>query len=105
MKKQVIAISLVLMAVVSVGFAGVAFAQTQNATTDQATTSSTTSSCTCGKALEWKHGCDCEQGSHDASCLQHQASLCKQSQQGQNTAQHSDCGQMSKVRTCNCPET
>ncbi|MGZ4911154.1 MAG: hypothetical protein ACXVI0_10045 [Halobacteriota archaeon] len=43
MKKQVIAVSLVLLAIVSASIAGVAIAQTQNATTDQVATSSTTS--------------------------------------------------------------
>ncbi len=60
MKKQVIAISLVLLVIVSAGIAGVAIAQTQNATTDQVATSSTTSTST--TASDTSSCCTCKCG-------------------------------------------
>ncbi len=116
MNKQTIAVSLVLLAIMSVGIAGVVVAQTQNATTDHATTSSTTSttgatadtsSCCCtsrggptfgGSILSGKHGGahDCVQGCATASSRQQLKSWYQQLPQDQKTALQNDLGQAYK---------
>ncbi len=108
MKKQVIAVSLVLLAIVSVSIAGVAVAQPWNATTTHATprsstasssstTASDTSSCCCtckgepalgGPVFRGVHGevRDIAQGCATASSRQQVKSWYEQLPQDQKTA-------------------